>query len=59
MQVDPIKHTLTAPGIKLFKVKRGKPLSKFAFNLNLRRYIQAGAWCKLGRAYTRPLFSST
>ena len=29
---------LKAPGIKLLKLKYGKPLSKFAFKFNLRRY---------------------
>ena len=39
MQVDPIKHTLKAPGTKRLKLKCDEPLSDFAFNLNLRRYI--------------------
>ena len=38
MQVHPIKPTLKAPGIKLLKLKYDKPVSRFAFNLNLRRY---------------------
>ena len=43
MQVDPIKPTLKAPGIKLLKLKCDKPLSNFAFNFNLRRYTQVSA----------------
>ena len=38
MHVDPVKPTLKAPGIKLFKLKYDKPLSDFAFKFNLRRY---------------------
>ena len=38
VQADPIKPTLKAPGIKLFKHKYDKPLSKFAFKFDLRRY---------------------
>jgi len=38
VQVDPIKPTLKAPGTKRLKVKYDKPLSKFAFKFNLRRY---------------------
>ena len=38
MQVDPIKSTLKAPGIKLLKLEHDKPLSNFAFKFNLRRY---------------------
>jgi len=37
--VGPIKPTLQAPGTKRLKLNRDKPLSKFAFNFNLRRYI--------------------
>jgi hypothetical protein len=37
VQVDPIKPTLKAPGIKLLKLKYDEPLSNFAFNFNLRR----------------------
>jgi hypothetical protein len=41
VQVDPIKLTLKAPGIKLLKLKYdNKPLSNFAFRFNFRRYIQ-------------------
>ena len=39
MQIDPIKPTLKAPGTKLLKLKCDKPLSNFAFEFNLRRYI--------------------
>jgi hypothetical protein len=41
VQVDPIKPTLKAPGIKLLKLKYDISLSKFAFKFNLRRYIWA------------------
>ena len=39
--VDPIKPTLKAPGTKRLKLKYDKPLSSFAFNFDLRRYILA------------------
>jgi hypothetical protein len=70
VQVDPIKPTLKAPGIKLLKLKYDKPLSKFAFKINLRRYFMENtgddhnfvtallANFQAG-AYTRPLFGST
>jgi hypothetical protein len=38
VQVDPIKPTLKAPGIKQLKLYYDELLSKFAFNSNLRRY---------------------
>ena len=41
MQIDPIKPALTAPGTKRLKLKYDEPLSNFAFNFNLRRYIKA------------------
>ena len=41
MQVDPIKPNLKAPGSKRLKLKYDEPLSNFAFNFNLRRYIEA------------------
>jgi hypothetical protein len=37
VQLDPIKPTLKAPGIKLLKLKYGKPRSIFAFKFNWRR----------------------
>jgi len=40
VQVDPIKPALKAPGIKRLKLKYDGPLSNFAFNFNLCRYIQ-------------------
>ena len=40
MQVDPVKPTLKALGIKLLKLNYDEPLSKFAFKLNLRRYSE-------------------
>jgi len=42
VQIDPIKHTLKAPGINLLKLKYVKPLSKFAFKFNFRRYNEDG-----------------
>ena len=41
MQVEPIKPTLKAPGIKLLKLKCDRPLSKFALKFNLRCYSTA------------------
>ena len=38
MQVDPIKPTLKALGIKPLKLKYDELLSSFAFKCNLRRY---------------------
>ena len=38
MQVDPINPKLKAPRIQRLKLKYDKPVSKFAFNFNLRRY---------------------
>jgi hypothetical protein len=38
MQVDPVKHTLNAPGNKRLKLKYAELLSNFAFKFNLRRY---------------------
>ena len=42
MQVDPMKPTLKAPGIKLLKLECDEPLSEFAFKFNLRRYSEEG-----------------
>ena len=39
MQVDPFKPTLKAHGTERLKLKYGEPLSKFAFNFELRRCI--------------------
>ena len=41
MQVDPIRPTLKAPGIKLLKLNYDTPLSNFGFKFNLRHYIPA------------------
>ena len=72
VQLDPIKPTMKAPGIKLLKLKYDKPLSNFAFKFNLRHYnsehnihkqrqlrelAEINGTIKAG-AYTRPLFSS-
>ena len=43
MQIDPIKPMLKAPGTKRLKLKYDEPLSNAAFNVNLRRYIEAPA----------------
>jgi len=51
VQVDPIKPTLKAPGIKLcIKLTCDKPLSNFAFKFNLRRYklAESGGADKIG-----------
>jgi hypothetical protein len=45
MQVDPIKPTLKPPGTKRLVPKWDEPLSDFAFNFNLRRYIWALRLC--------------
>ena len=42
MQVDPIKTTLKAPGIKPLKLKHGIPLSNFGSTFNLRRHSEEG-----------------
>ena len=44
VQVDPIKPTLKAPGIKRLKLKYDKPLANVAFKFNWSRYILGGAW---------------
>ena len=41
MQVDPIKPTLKAPGLKRLKLKCDKLLSTFALKFNLLRYSEA------------------
>ena len=72
MQVDPIKHTLKAPGPKYLNLEYDLPLSNVALKFNLRRFsvannhvsrngkdgIRLGDTAEAG-AYTRPLFSST
>ena len=40
MQVDPIKPTLKAPGVKRLKLQYDGPVSKFAFKSNFRHYTQ-------------------
>ena len=45
-----MKPTLKAPGAKRLKLEPDKLLSKFAFNLNLRRYKTASARVLLGEA---------
>ena len=54
MQVDSIKPRVeSVPGIcnQRLKLKSDEPLSKFAFNFNLRRYIEA---CRRHRRSTAP-----
>jgi len=41
VQLDPIKPTLKAPGIKRLKLIRDDKLSNFAFKFNLRCYSEA------------------
>jgi hypothetical protein len=41
-----MKPTLKAPGTKLLKLKCDEPLSNFAFNVNVHRYIEATAAAK-------------
>jgi len=38
VQVDPIKPVLKAPGTMRLNLRDGKLLSRFAFEINLRRY---------------------
>ena len=52
VQVDPMKPMLKAPGTKRLTLNHDTLLSSLAFNSNLRRYSEAGA-------YTRSHFSST
>ena len=40
MQADPIKPLSKPPGTKPFNLKYDESLSGFAFNFNLRRYIE-------------------
>ena len=40
MQVDPINPKLKPPGTKRLKLKYDKPLSSFAFKLNLHHYTE-------------------
>ena len=40
MHVEPMRPVLKAPGSILLKVRYDGPLSKFAFNFNLGRYIE-------------------
>jgi hypothetical protein len=41
VQVNPIKPKLKPPGTQRLKLNCDAPLSNFAFNFNLRRYIEA------------------
>ena len=43
MQVDPIKHTLKAPGYERLKPRCDDMLSSFGFKFNLRRYTMVVA----------------
>ena len=43
MQIDPIKLTSKALAAKRLRLKCGELASNFAFNFNLRRYIEAEA----------------
>ena len=49
MQFDPIKPTVKVPGTKHLTLKYDEPPSKFAFNFNLRHYVEVrvdspGSW---------------
>ena len=46
VQVDPIKPTLNLPELSSSKPNYDKPLSKFAFKFNLRRYKAAARRCR-------------
>ena len=63
MQVDPIRPTLKAPGIKRLKLILHHPLSNFAFEFNLSRYNKASKefaeFERKAGAYTRSHFRST
>ena len=52
VQIDPIKTTLTAPGIERLKLIYYEVLSSFAFTFDLRRYIMtcSGLCFKMGGA---------
>ena len=59
VQVDPIKHTLKAPGSVLLKLRIDGPVLNFAFNFNLRRYKVAqleGAAATAGDSFLTRLF---
>jgi hypothetical protein len=59
VQVDPIKPTLTAPGIKILQLTYDKPLSNFGFKFNLRRYNKQELCQKILRgSFTLPDFVS-
>ena len=69
MQVEPMKPMLKAPGTERLKRKYDEVLSSFAFNFNLRHYVE-GLYEEDGHrlkrtpmkeagAYNRPLFGST
>ena len=45
-----MKPVLKAPGTMLLKLRYDEPLSNFAFNFNLRRYISAGDRSGTGRS---------
>jgi len=51
VQVDPIKPTPKAPGPSLLTLKCDEPLSTFAFNLNLRRFVKSG-WKSMFMVFT-------
>jgi hypothetical protein len=46
-------------GIERLKLKHDKLFSNFAFNLNLRHYVQSMERAIAAGAHTRPLLSST
>jgi len=60
VQVDPIRPTLKLPGTRRLKLNDDAPLSVFAFNFELRRYIEAiQAWIFRGVQATDAAAAST
>jgi hypothetical protein len=45
VQIEPIRPTLTGPGIQRLKLQYDEPLSHLAYKFNLRRYTTATPTC--------------
>jgi len=45
--IDPIKPALKASGTERLELIYDRPLSNFAFNFKLRRYIMVASWAEL------------
>ena len=56
MQVDPIKPTLIAPGLKLLKLKCNEPPSNFAFKFDLHHYTSGRRIDQFGNAKATLVF---